>query len=68
MDSYSDVHDQLHPPHLASAARFQVRYAYLVSLVIEANGCGYAQGPFWLPWRIALVALEICLGWPGESN
>ena len=31
------------------------RYAYLVPLVIEANGCGYAQGPFWLPWRFALV-------------
>jgi len=23
-----------------------------------ANGCGYTQGPFWLPWRIALVGRE----------
>ena len=40
---------------VASAARFRIRHAYPVSFVIEANGCGYAQGPFWLPWRIALV-------------
>jgi hypothetical protein len=52
---YSDVHDQLHPLPLASAARFRIRHAYPVSFVIEANGCGYAQGPFWLPWRFALV-------------
>ena len=57
---YSDVHDQLQPPLLASAARFQIRYAYLISpdchqlyVVTVANGCGYTQGPFWL--RIALV-------------
>ena len=36
------------PLSRASAARFQ----------IEANGCGYAQGPFWLPRRIALVGQE----------
>jgi len=24
-------------------------------IVIVANGCGYTQGPFWLPRRIALV-------------
>ena len=22
---------------------------------LVANGCGYTQGPFWLPWRIILV-------------
>ena len=49
------VHDQLHPLPLASAARFRIRHAYPVSFVIEANGYGYAQGPFWLPWRFALV-------------
>ena len=49
------MHDQLHPLPLASAARFRIRHAYPVSFVIEANGCGYAQGPFWLPWRFALV-------------
>ena len=27
-------------------------------MVIVANGCGYAQGLFWLPWRIALVGQE----------
>jgi hypothetical protein len=50
-----------HAP-LASAARFQIRYAYPISpdchqlyIVTVANGCGYKQGPFWLPWRIALV-------------
>ena len=30
----------------------------LVQAVIVANGCGYTQGPFWLPWRIALVGQE----------
>ena len=49
------MHDQLHPLPLASATRFRIRHAYPVSFVIEANGCGYAQGPFWLPWRFALV-------------
>ncbi|OCK94755.1 uncharacterized protein K441DRAFT_109997 [Cenococcum geophilum 1.58] len=29
---YSDVHDQLHPPPLASAARFQIRYVHPISL------------------------------------
>ena len=24
-------------------------------VLIVANGCGYTQGPFWLPWRSALV-------------
>jgi len=43
------------PPSLARAPKFQIRYAYPVSLVIVANGCSYAQGPFWLPWRFALV-------------
>ena len=38
-------------------ARFQIRYAYPVSLVIVANGA-----------RTLLIALEIRLGWPGESN
>jgi len=53
---------------LASAARFQIRYAHPISpdchqlyTVIVANGCGYTQGPF-------LVALGNRLGWPGESN
>jgi len=39
----------------------QIRYGYPVSpdchrlyIVIVANGCGYAQGPFWLPWRFAV--------------
>ena len=43
----------------------QIRYAHPISLnrhqlyvVIVANGCGYTQGPFWLPWRIALVGQE----------
>ena len=43
----------------------QIRYAHLISpgchqlyVVIVANGCGYMQGPFWLPWRIALVGQE----------
>ena len=47
---------------VASAAKFQIRYAYPISpdchqlyIVIVANACGYTQGPFWLPWRIALV-------------
>src|SRR5712672_1012583 len=31
-----------------------------------ANACGCTQGPFWLPWRIILVALGNCPGWPGE--
>ena len=26
--------------------------------VIVANGCGYTQGLFWLPWRIILVGQE----------
>src|SRR6266700_2924962 len=26
--------------------------------VIVANSCGYMQGHFWLPWRIALVGQE----------
>ena len=60
------MHDQLHPLPLASAARFRIRHAYLVSFVIKANGCGYAQGPFWSPWRFALVALEIRL--VGQGN
>jgi hypothetical protein len=29
-----------------------------------ANACGCTQGP--LPWRIILVALGNCPGWPGE--
>ena len=51
-------------------------------IVIVVNGYGYTQGPFWLPWRIILVALENILvalenysgcpgeylGWPGELN
>ena len=37
------------------APKFQIRYAYPISLVIVANGCGYTQGPFWLPWGIILV-------------
>jgi hypothetical protein len=43
----------------------QIRYAHPISpgchqlyVVIVANGCGYTQGPFWLPWRIALVGWE----------
>src|SRR6266581_8657138 len=27
-------------------------------IVIVAKGCGYAQGLFWLPWRIILVGQE----------
>ena len=27
-------------------------------IAIVANGCGYTQGPFWLPWRIILVGRE----------
>ena len=27
-------------------------------MVIIANGCGYTQGLFWLPWRIAPVGQE----------
>jgi len=46
------------PPPLASAARSQIRYAHPISREIVANGCGYTQGPFWLPWRIALVGQE----------
>jgi len=46
------------PPLLASAAKFQIRYAHQLYIVIVANGCGYTQGPFWLPWRIALVGQE----------
>ena len=34
--------------------------------VTVANACGCTQGPFWLPWRIILVALGNCPGWPGE--
>ena len=52
-------------PTLASAPKFQIRYAHSISpdcyqlyIVIVANGCGYTQGPFWLPWRIALVGQE----------
>src|ERR1700679_100561 len=50
---------------VASAAKFQIRYAQPTSpdchqlyIVIVANGCGYTQGPFWLPWRIAFVGQE----------
>ena len=51
-------HDQLPPllaifkfatPHLISLNRHQLY------VLIVANGCGYTQGPFWLPWRFALV-------------
>ena len=49
-------------PPLASAPKFQIRYAHPISpdchqpyIAIVANGCGYTQGPFWLPWGIALV-------------
>jgi len=42
-------------PPLASAARFQIRYAYPVSLVIEVNGA-----------RTVLVALRIAL--VGQEN
>ena len=27
-------------------------------IAIVANGCGYTQGLFWLPWRISLVGQE----------
>ena len=37
----------------------QIRSAHPIShMVIVANGCGYTQGLFWLPWRIALVSQE----------
>ena len=29
-----------------------------VYIAIVANGCGYTQGLFWLPWRIILVGRE----------
>jgi len=36
--------------------------AYVEEAYVEeayvANGCGCTQGPFWLPWRIALVGQE----------
>jgi hypothetical protein len=59
---YSDVHA---PTPLASAPKFYIRYTHPISLgrhqpyiVTVANACGYTQGPFWLPWRIALVGRE----------
>ena len=43
----------------------QIRSAHPISpgchqlhMVIVANGCGYTQGLFWLPWRIAPVGQE----------
>ena len=42
-------------PPLASAPKFYIRYTHPISLVIIANGCGYTQGLFWLPWEIILV-------------
>ena len=53
-------------PAFPPFSEIQFRYAYSISpscyqlyaVVIVANGCGYTQGPFWLPWRIALVGQE----------
>ena len=46
------MHDQLHPPPLASAVRFQIRYAHPMSLdchqlyiVIVAKPCAWLQKP-----------------------
>jgi len=46
-------------------SELQIRYAHPISLschqlyiAIIANGCGCTQGPFWLPWRVALVSQE----------
>ena len=33
----------------------EVRIGLLSARPDRANGCGYAQGPFWLPWRFVLV-------------
>src|SRR6266404_3872486 len=47
---------------MCTTSELQIRYAHPISpgcyIVIVANGCGCTQGPFWLPWRIALVGQE----------
>jgi len=59
---YSALHDQLPPSPFSD---IQICYAHPISLnchqlyvVIVANGYGYTQGPFRLPWSIALVGQE----------
>ena len=47
-NQYSDVHDQLQPPPLASAQKFQIRYAHLISLWLPPAGQSNCSEWLWL--------------------
>jgi hypothetical protein len=50
-----------HPP-------LEKYYFALVRELFIANAYACTQGPFWLPWKTALVGWENRLSWPGGLN